>query len=33
MLESLNRLEEKDDGQIKPKPTQSNLENIDPAMA
>jgi hypothetical protein len=33
MLESLSRLEEKDDGQVKPKPTQSSLENIDPAMA
>jgi hypothetical protein len=33
MLEWLSHLEEKDDGQVKPKPTQSSLEKIYPAMA
>jgi hypothetical protein len=33
MLESLSHLEEKDDGQLKPKPSQSGSQKNEPAMA
>ena len=33
MLESLSHLEEKDDGQLKPKPSQSGSRKSEPAMA